>query len=610
MSLVDVGVGGSSFRSVPDMWHHRIGSTPDAEALRYRRHGAWHSLTWEQAGKRVKAIATAILAAGVAPEDRCCILAETRHEWILADLAILCAGTATTTVYPNTPTAECAYILRDSLSRIVFVDTLAQAERIEALKGELPSLQRIVVFDGARPPSGERRPFVVSLEAFEEEGRAYAALHPEAYTEARRGVTPDRLATLMYTSGTTDRPKGVMLTHDAWVYKAEAIDALGFMTPLDVQYLFLPLSHVFAKVLEMSLIRLGIPTVVDGSVDDLMANLQEARPTWFAAVPRIFEKARDRILAHVEHQPFHRRRLFAWAMRVGRRATAIQQQGRRPSGVLRAEWALADRLVFRELRARFGGHIRFMISGGAPLAKDVAEFFHALGLLVLEGYGLTESSAASCVNRPDAYRFGTVGKPLPGCEVKLGDDGEILLRSRGVMRGYWGLPDETHRVLTDDGWLRTGDLGVVHHSGHVQITGRKKELIVTAGGKNIAPALFEGLLASRCPYVAHVLMHGDRRPYCVALVTLDASAIDRWARAHGLPDGDPTQRSEVRELIQDYVDAVNRDLPPWEQVRRISVLPEDFSLANDMLTPSMKVKRRVVEARYAELLDRLYTEAG
>jgi len=376
-----------------------------------------------------------------------------------------------------------------------------------------------------------------------------------------------------------------------------------------VQFLFLPLSHVFAKVLEMSLIRLGIPTVVDGAVDELSDNLRAQQPTWMAGVPRVFDKAMERIHAEAKAQPPHKRALFAWALKVGRRASAVRQQGRTPNGLLRAKLRLADRLVFRKLREAFGGQMRFMISGGAPLSRSVAEFFDAIGLLVLEGYGLTESAAASCVNRPDDMRLGTVGKPLPGCEVKISGDGEILIRSRGVMKGYWNHPEETERVLTDDGWLCTGDLGVVHHSGHVQITGRKKELIVTAGGKSIPPAHFENQLRNRCPYVAHAVLHGDRRPYCVALVTIDRGRASEWAKEHDVPS-DPHRLHEQRllvDLIQDYVDAVNRDLPPWEQARRIAVLPEAFTQENRMLTPSLKVKRRVVEAHYADVLDSLYT---
>ncbi|MEQ1505774.1 MAG: long-chain fatty acid--CoA ligase, partial [Myxococcota bacterium] len=451
--------------------------------------------------------------------------------------------------------------------------------------------------------------WVISLAELERRGREHGAAHPEAYTEAHRGVGSGDLATLMYTSGTTGLPKGVMLSHGAWVYEAEAIDALGVLTPADVQMLWLPLAHVFAKVLELSFVRLGIPTVVDGSSEDLVANLRATRPTFFAGVPRTFEKAREVILRSGESQGPVQRRVFRWALAVGRRRSERVRAGHRIGLRLGVEVALADKLVLHEIRERFGGRIRFMISGGAPLPAEVAEFFHALGVLILEGYGLTESSAASCVNRLDAYRFGTVGLPLPGCEVAIAEDGEIRLRSRGVMSGYWNRPTETAEVLTEDGWLRTGDIGRILPSGHLQITGRKKEIIVTAGGKNVAPANFEGALATRCPYVSQVVMHGDGRPFCSALVTLDPGPTIRWARQHQVPFTDVRDlaaRPEIKDLVQGWVDAINRELPGFEQVRRFVILPEDFSLDNGLLTPSLKVKRREVERRYMGQLDALY----
>lgn len=600
----DQHLGASSFRSVPDLWHHRIGSTPDAVAFRFPVGDRWTELTWEAAGRVVETIASGLLALGLQTADRCAILADTCHEWVLSDLAILCAGGATTTVYPTAPTDDCVFILADSGSRVLFVDTPEQAARIEAVRDQLPELQQVVVFRD----ENRRKGFVMSLEAFQEQGRSWAAHHPDGYARARKAVGPDHLATVMYTSGTTDHPKGVMLTHDAWLYEAEAIDALDFLTPVDVHYLFLPLSHVFAKVLEMSIIRLGIPTVIDGRIDRVLDNLQEQGPTWLAAVPRIFEKARERILAEVATRSAPERALFAWALRVGRRASAVRQRGRRPTGVLRVRLRLAERLVLRRLRSRFGRELRFMISGGAPLPRDVAAFFDAIGLLVLEGYGLTESAAASCVNRPGDMRLGTVGKPLPGCEIRIADDGEILLRSRGLMRGYWNRPEETRRVIDDAGWLHTGDLGLVRHSGHVEITGRRKELIVTAGGKNIAPAHFENLLRARCPYVEHAVLHGDRRPYCVALIAVDPATTGAWAKEQGIraSASELPTHPRVRELIQEHVDALNRELPPWERARRIALLPAGFTQDNGMLTPSLKVKRRVVEAHYAETLDALY----
>lgn len=597
----------SSFRSVPDLWHHRIGSTPDAEAMRYRDRGEWRTMTWGEAGARVRAIGNALLALGLAPEQRCAVLADTTVEWILADFAILCAGGATTTVYPQAADAEVVYILSDCEAVAVFVDGPAQVERLVRLRPQLPRVRQVVLLHGGAPPGADG--WVVTLAEFERRGQAYGAEHPEAYTLAHRRVGPDSLATLMYTSGTTGPPKGVMLTHDGWVYEAEAIDALGFMNPADVHLLWLPLAHVFAKVLELTFVRLGIPTVVDGSADGLVANLHQTRPTWFAGVPRTFEKARDAILRSAELGSPVRRRLFRWALALGRRRSQAQQAGERIGVRMSVQLAIADRLVFQEIRDRFGGRLRFMISGGAPLPREVAEFFHALGVLILEGYGLTESSAASCVNRLDSYRFGTVGLPLPGCEVSIARSGEILLRSRGVMRGYWRRDAETRAALDADGWLHTGDLGRILNTGHVEITGRLKEIIVTAGGKNVAPSQFEERLRARCPYVSQAVVHGDGRPFCVALLTLDPGHAARWANDHGVKFADMADlatRPEVADLLQGYVDAVNRELASFEQVKRFAVLPEDFTLDNGLLTPSLKVKRREVERRYGALIEGLY----
>lgn len=597
----------SSFRSVPDLWHHRVGSTPDAEAMRYREQGRWRTMTWGDAGARVRAIANGLLGAGLKREQRCVVLSETCVEWILADFAIQCAGGATTTIYPQAADGEVAFIVADCEAVLAFVDGPEQADRLRRLRSQLPTLARVVVFRGQGSEDG----WVLSLAEFERRGGEHGAAHPEAYGEAHRSVVPTQLATLMYTSGTTGRPKGVMLAHDAWVYEAEAIDALGFMNPADVQLLWLPLAHVFAKVLQLTFVRLGIPTVVDGSAEDLVDNLKETRPTWFAGVPRTFEKAMEAIVHQAESGGRVRRRLFRWALELGRRQSALSRSGRGPGPLLAARLAIADRLVFREVRERFGGRIRFMISGGAPLPSEVAEFFHALGVLILEGYGLTESSAASCVNRLDDWRFGTVGPPLPGCEVKIAQDGEVLLRSRGVMQGYWRLPAETAACLADDGFLRTGDIGRILQTGHLQITGRKKEIIVTAGGKNVPPLHVETLLTTRCPYVANAVLHGDGRPFCSALVTLDEAAILRWAQAHDVPGtvAELAVRPEVRELVQGYVDAINRELPAFEQVRKFAILGEPFTQENGLLTPSLKVKRGEVERRYTSLLDGFY-EAG
>ena len=592
----------SSFASVADMWHHRVDSTPDAEALVFRTGSTWTTLTWRQAADRVRRIANALLAADLESEARCAILAETSAEWVLADMGILCAGGATTTIYPSSTPEECAYIIRDSGTRLVFCGSPAQVDLLRRSPQLADDMPQLVVLRGTAEGA-------MTLEAFEAQGAAWAADHPDAYSERSSAISPDHVATLMYTSGTTGQPKGVMLTHDAWVYQGEAIDALRMMNPADRQYLFLPLSHVFAKVMQVSFVRLGIPTVVDGSVDDLVTNLQETRPTWMAAVPRVFERAFNGIVSEAQRMGGVRYATFKWAIGVGTEMSTVRQRGEHPSAPLRVRWAIADRLVFQGIKDRFGGQIRFFISGGAPLSSEIAQFFHACDLLILEGYGLTESSAASCVNRVDDYRFGTVGPPLPGCEIRVAEDGEVLIRGRGVMKGYHNLPEETQAALTEDGWLRTGDVGHILDSGHLRITDRKKDLIVTAGGKNIAPSHFEQLLCGQSPFIAHAVMHGDRRPFCTALVAIDEDSVVRWARERGLAVSGYAELAadpRVMELVQEQVDTVNSLLPHFERVRAIHLLSTPLSQEDGSLTPTLKVKRAVVIARNRDVIDGFY----
>ncbi len=601
------GHSAATFRSLADLWHHRVGSTPDGEAITYRVSGGWSTLSWRQVDRRVRQIGNALLAFGLHPEDRCCILATTRLEWILSDLGILTAGGATTTIYPSSTPDECAFILGHSGSVLVFAEDDQQVAKLLAVRDRIPQVRKVIVFDGAPSEDG----WVETLAAFEAAGEAFADAEPEAYERAYRAIRPDQLATLIYTSGTTARPKGVMLTHDAWVYEAEAMDLLRVMTPADRQLLFLPLAHVFAKVLQVCFIRLGMPTVIDGSSDTVFRSLATQRPTWMAGVPRMFEKAQEQLLAEVEAGGWIRRRTFAWALRVGREMSAVRQQRRRPSLRLRARHALAKRLVYDKVHDRFGGRLRFFISGGAPLNPEVALFFDALGVLILEGWGLTEGGGASCVNTPDDPIIGTVGRPMPGCQIRIADDGEILLKSRGVMKGYHDDPEATAAVFTEDGWLKTGDIGDQLPSGHVRITDRKKDLIITAGGKNVAPSHFQELLKARCPYVEDVVMIGDRRPYCVALVTLEQQAARRFAEAEGFDArtyDELAKLGALRALIHDHIDEVNATLPRFETVKAFAILPEPLSTEAGTLTPSLKVKRREVERRYAPIIERLYAE--
>lgn len=595
-------------RTIPQMLLDRIAVHPDQTAFLVPVEPGWREVSWREVGDRVRDIAGGLRALGLESEQRCAISSGTRLEWILADLGILCAGGATTTVYPSSTAEETAFILEDSGSVFAFAEDAEQVAKLAERRAGLPRLAKVVVFDG--DGDGD---WVVSLAELEARGRERHAREPDAFEERARGIDAGALATLIYTSGTTGRPKGVELTHDCWAYEGEAIEALDLLRQDDLQYLWLPLSHSFGKVLEAAQLRIGFPTAVDGRVDKIVDNLAQVRPTFVAAVPRIFEKVHARVVQGAKEGGAVKAAIFDWALRVGSRVSRLVQQGRSPGALLAIQNRIADRLVFSKLKARFGGRLRFFISGSAPLSKDLSEFFHACGVLILEGYGLTETSAANCVNRPDRLRFGTVGPPLAGTEIKIAPaDGEVLVKSRGVMRGYHGLPEATAEALDDDGWMHTGDIGELVEGGFLCITDRKKDLIKTSGGKYVAPQALEGKLKSLCPFVSQVLVHGNNRNYCVALVSLDEESIRRWAAEHGLGElsyEELSRHREVEALIASFVDRLNGTLARYETLKKFALLPRDLTLEDGDLTPSLKLKRKAVEQKYADVLDGMYAEA-
>jgi long-chain acyl-CoA synthetase len=594
-------------RSLPVLLFDRIAATPDAEAFRVPpTDGAreWRSLSWREVGQRVRAMACGLSALGLLHEARAAILSSTRLEWILADFAIVCAGGATTTIYPSSVSSECAFILEDSQSMVAFAENAAQVDKLVAVRAQLPALQKVIVLDGPGGHDG----WVIPLAELEALGRAHDAEAPERYEAEARRIPADALATLIYTSGTTGRPKGVELTHDCWVYEAEAVSQLGIISGDDVQYLWLPLAHAFGKVLVAAQVVLGIPTAVDGRADQLVPNLAAVRPTFVAAVPRVFEKVHNVVVMSAGGTVQHA--LFRWAFSVGGELARRKQKGEPVPLTLLLAHAAADRLVLSRIRQRFGGRLRFFICGSAPLSREIGEFFHAAGIPLLEGYGLTESSAASFVNRLSGIRFGTVGQPLPGTEVKIAPgDGEVLLRGRGIMRGYHALAEATRDTLDADGWLRTGDIGELDAEGFLRITDRKKDLIKTSGGKYIAPQAIEGKLKAACPYLSQVVVHGDNRKYVSALVTLDDDAMHKWALEHGRTNGNLAADPAVRALVQGYIDRLNTELPKYEAIRKFAILPRDLSLEAGELTASLKVKRKVVEERYRAVLDGMYEDA-
>ncbi len=581
----------------------QVAASPSKEAFRYLEGERWVSLSWSQVKDKAFELAAGLLALGVQHEDRVAIASGTCIEWILADLAIMSAGAATTTVYPTTQHEDVAYILADSASKVVFAEDEVQVAKILDHLGELPELIAIVQLNGR--VDAEK---VISWDELVQGGLDHLKHNPSAITDAIAAVGPDDLATLIYTSGTTGRPKGVRLAHDCWTYLGVSIEAYDIIYPDDLQYLWLPLSHVFGKALIAVQLRIGYSTAVDGRIDKIVENLSVVKPTFMAGAPRIFEKVRARVMTTASHGV--KAKIFDWAFGVGRRATPLRLAGKKPGGLLGVQYAVADRLVFSKIKARMGGNIRFFVSGSAALNREVQEWFYAAGLLVLEGYGLTETCAASFVNNPRATRFGTVGPPVPGTQTRIAEDGEILIKGPAVMRGYHNLPEATAETLDADGWLSTGDIGELDDHGYLRITDRKKDLIKTSGGKYVAPQKVEGTLKAACPYISQVVVHGEGRKYVTALIALDPEAIEEWAAGQSVSGSasELTSTPEVRALIEGYVAQANKQLERWETIKKFEFLPGELSVDEGEVTPSQKIRRKSVEEKYADLLDGMYTD--
>ncbi|MBB6439289.1 AMP-dependent synthetase/ligase [Streptomyces candidus] len=612
--------------SVAHLFFSRVGATPGGEAYRYPvpagdgTSGAerWHSLTWAQTAERVTTIAAGLLALGLRREERVAISSSTRVEWILADLGVMCAGAAATAVYPSTHADETVYILSDSGSRAIFVEDSEQLAKVVAHTDRLPELRHAILFDPDPEAPRVEGLEVLSLAELEARGARYLEEHPDAVERAVAAIEREHLATLIYTSGTTGRPKGVRLVHDCWSYQGVAQEVSGLLRPDDVQFLWLPLSHVFGKALISGQITTGHVLAVDGRIDRIITNLPAVRPTVMASAPRIFEKVYNGIAGRARAEGGAKYKIFLWAAKVARDYARAGQEStaaggrRRIPPALAVQHAVADRLVYGKIRAAFGGNLRGSVSGSAALSPDIGYFFAGAGVHVFEGYGLTETSAACTVNPAEGYRVGTVGRPLPGTEVRIAQDGEVLLRGPGVMRGYHNLPEKTAEVLEGDGWFHTGDIGEMDADGFLRITDRKKDLFKTSGGKYVAPTEIEGRFKAVCPFVSNILVIGDGRNFCTALIALDETVVMPWAEENGLAGrsyADVVSSAQVHELIAGFVERVNNDLQRWQTIKKFSVLPRDLDIEHGELTPSLKVKRPVVEREYAEVVEAMYEGA-
>jgi long-chain acyl-CoA synthetase len=588
--------------NLAQLFLQRVEKSGDKEAFRIPADGDWTSITWKQAAERVEPLAAGLLSLGISPEDRVGIASTTRLEWILADLAILCAGAATTTVYPSTNAEDTAYILADSDSKIVFAEDESQLKKIAEQRSELPNLTKVVLFDGAADDD-----WVITLDDLADQGAKYLAEHSSCLRDVAEETKPEQLATLIYTSGTTGKPKGVRLRHQAWVYAGGVIAGMGLLSEDDLQLLWLPLAHAFGKVLISTQLACGFASAIDGRVDKIVENTGVIKPTFMGAAPRIFEKAYSKV---VTQQSGPKAVLFNRAFAVGKKVAARRREGKFVWPHQSLQQKLFDRLVFAKVRDVFGGRIRFFISGSAPLNRDIAEWFEAAGVLILEGYGLTESSGAGFINRPDNYKLGTVGLPFEGTEVRISDAGEVQFRSDCVMAGYHHLDDATADALSDDGWLSTGDQGKLDDDGFLSITGRIKELFKLSNGKYVAPPAIEAKFATLCPYASQFMVFGEGKNFACALVTLDEDSIGGWAKDHGLsgkPYEELTKSDAVHDMIDEDIKKLNASLNRWETIKKWAVLDHDLSVDGGQLTPSLKVKRGVVAEQNKETLDGFYS---
>lgn len=595
------------YSNLAEMFYGTCKKFPERTGMMFKKEGVYQAVKFREMQESVVNIAAGLASLGVKKGDRIVLLAENRKEWAYFDYAIFSVGAVTIPVYATLLAGDIQYIINDSEARLVVVSNLTQFKKITDVEKDLRNVKKFILID----PEGVQHKNTVALSDLLEMGRAYLRDKP-GFTEKTTGkLSRQDLATIIYTSGTTGEPKGVMLTHGNFLSNVEAALRSFPIDENDTFLSFLPLSHVFERMAGHFLANCAGSTIAYAeSVEAVPQNLQEVKPTVMTSVPRLFEKIYARVVGAVEEGSPLKRKLFYWAIGVGRQVTELEQKSMEPRGVLKIKYNLANKLVFSKLKERVGGRIRFFVSGGAPLAKEIGEFFTAAGLLVLEGYGLTETSPVIAVNRLDKFKFGSVGLKLDNVEVKIAEDGEILTRGPHVMKGYYKRDDATKEVMDKDGWLYTGDIGHIDEDGMLIITDRKKNIIVTAGGKNVAPQKMENLLATS-RYIEQVLVIGDKRRFCSAVIVPSFETIEKFAAEKGISyqsKKDLCNNPEVVALIKAEIDAANAQCASYETVKKFIVLEEPFSIESGELTPSLKIKRKIVEQNYHDRINALYAE--
>ena len=581
-------------RTIERLWRDAVAAGRTKPAYLVQDGDDWQPLSWEEAADRVESYANGLLALGVGKGDAFSLIGASRVEWALFDFALGSIGAIAAPIYANSSPKETGYILDHSEAIGVLCEDDVQRAKVESVRAEAPRLRHVLTY--------------ADLDDLAARGRAYAAEHPNALREAGEAIEEDDLFTYIYTSGTTGPPKGCMISHRNYYAMVSVVDELpSFTGPDDTMLLYLPLAHNFGRLMHLSGAYVGYGIAFLPDPLQAAAALPQVKPTVFPSVPRVYEKVHTAVVAKFDAETGAKRKLIDWALRVGGEVSELRRMGKPVPSALAFRHRLADRLVYSKVKERLGGRLRLAISGGAPLAPEIAEFFHAIDILLVEGYGLTECTTAASTNTHEAYRFGTVGRALPGTEVRVAEDGELLVKGETVFQGYFKDPDATAEVLGPDGWLRTGDIGEIDDDGFIRITDRKKDIIVTAGGKNVAPQNLENDLKTS-KYVSQAMVVGDRRPYVAALITLDPDAMAAFAEARGLPTDMAAlvETDEVRDLVQAIVDEVNGERSRYEQIKRFAIARRDFTMDDDELTPTLKLKRRVVADHFAGELEALY----
>jgi long-chain acyl-CoA synthetase len=568
-----------------------------APAIQFKEADAWVKRSFTEVEETVRNLALGLVDLGVAKGDKVSILANTRPEWTYFDFAALSIGATVVPIYQTNSPEECQYVLENSDAKVVVVEDDEQLEKIRAVRDSLPLLEQVVRMTGTSDDA-------ISFDDLASRGAGRDAAEWE---QRWRAVTPDDICTFIYTSGTTGPPKGCVISHGNYRAMLDMVNENSVIEGEDITYLYLPLAHSFALLIQLGSFDLGA-TIAYWERDPLkiMPNLAEVKPTYFPSVPRIFEKIYTTATSTMEKEGGLKKAIFDWSIRVGGKMRAAERAGRKPGFLLRKQYEFADKKVLSKIRALFGGKLRLAVSGAAPINPDILRFFDSAGVLVLEGWGMTETSTAATISTPEDFKIGTIGKPFPGCEVKIAEDGEILVKGPNVFQGYYK-NDEATRETIVDGWLHTGDLGAIDPDGFIRITGRKKDIIITAGGKNITPANLENEIKQH-PLVSQCVVVGDRRPYLVALVTLDPEEVVAYAKEHGLPE-DPAQlaaNGDIRAAIEAHLAKINEKFARVEQVKKIAILPQDLSQESGELTPTMKVKRAVVADKHQGEIEKLY----